>query len=118
MFRALLAVALALNAAGYLLNWFDRFRYYDEACHFLTPLAISGIAGSALLSRFRAAHDLGRAHFLLGLTLAGLLVGIAWEVFEWAIGIIGARADTVGDLAADCAGSLVGAALAWRRGRR
>lgn len=118
MFRALLAVALALNAAGYLLNWFHEFRYYDEACHFLTPLAISGVAGSSLLSRVRAAHEVGREYFVLGLTLAGLLVGVAWEVFEWAIGIIGDSAHTVGDLAADSAGALMGAALAWsRRGR-
>ena len=117
MFRALLAITVALNAAGYLLNWFDEFRYYDEACHFMTPLAISGLAGKALLSRTRAANELGRDRFILLLTLAGLLVGAAWEVFEWAIGIIGGLADTVGDLAMDSAGVLVGATLAWRRAR-
>ena len=118
MFRALLAVAMALNAAGYLLNWFDAFRYYDEACHLLTPLAISGLAGSSILSRTQNANDIRRLHFLLGLTLAGLLVGVAWEVFEWAIGIIGNSIDTALDLAMDSAGALMGAVLAWRRRTR
>ena len=43
--------------------------------------------------------------------LAGLILGLVWEGFEWVIGIIGNQRDTVVDLAMDCLGAVMAGVL-------
>lgn len=49
--------------------------------------------------------------FLLGLLIIGLVLGFVWEGFEWVIGIIGDRHDTIVDLAMDGLGAILAALL-------
>lgn len=105
---ALLAVAALINAAGYLLGLWHDETLFDELVHFYTSFA-----GIAAIGRLALAKEwLPRAASRpLALLAIGLALGIAWEAFEYAIGIIGSRHDTLMDLAMDGAGALLATAL-------
>ena len=105
----LLASAL-MNAAGYLLNFYDRIVWFDELCHLFTFFAITAAAVLIARRRSSAVRDLGRTGFAVAAAGAGLLLGIAWEVFEYSIGILGSTRDTAIDLALDTLGALLAAA--------
>lgn len=116
LFAVLLIAAAALNAAGYVLNWFDAVAFYDEAAHFVTPLAISGLVACHSIAHSARARAMKRPAFVLAVGAFGLAIGIAWELFEYAIGIIGDRLDTMIDLTLDTTGALAaGAIVASRR---
>lgn len=119
LFRLALLAAAMVNAAGYLLQLWEPKGPFDELVHAFTSLA--GCAGITWLLLGRTDLVSGRAQFrLVAVTVAiGIVVGIAWEVFEWAVGIIGERLDTISDLAMDAIGALgAGLFCAWIAGRR
>jgi len=107
----LLIGAAAVNAAGYVLGlWHDR-TLFDEAVH-----AFTTFAGMLALLWVAA----GRTHLLNGMSalgivasalFAGLVLGLVWEGFEWIIGIIGNRRDTLIDLAMDSIGAVAAGIL-------
>lgn len=103
-FGLMLTLAALVNAAGYVLNlWHDR-TLFDELVHAFTSFA--GMAAAGWL--FLPANGRPSTAFFFWFALAGLAAGVAWEGFEWIIGIIGDMRDTLIDLLMDSLG--IGAA--------
>jgi len=112
-------LATLMTSPGYGLNWFYGANPYDEAVHLLSG-ALAGAVFAALLGADGAPRAAGR-RAALGAAF-GLALGAAWEVFEWATGLIGDWTDTWTDVAltalgATIAGALAGGAAARRRAR-
>ncbi len=105
-------LAALLSSPGYGLNWFYGANPYDEAVHLLNG-ALAGAALAALLQadgRPRTAGQLSVSGAVFGLGL-----GAAWEVFEWAVGLIGHWTDTWTDVALTALGATLAAALGGAR---
>ena len=115
LFTLLFLVAGLVNAAGYALQLWQSPVWFDETVHFYTSFAVMAGLGWLALARTRL---FGRSvPFLLAVTGLGLLLGILWEVFEWVVGIIGARGDTIVDLVMDTLGAVAaGLFCAWAAG--
>lgn len=115
----LLAIAIAANAAGYFLNWFGKFAWYDDVVHGYTIFALTLVLA---LYMYAASITGASDHaFLFVLTVAsvGLAIGGLWEVAEWAYdqwfaqnnAILG-KTDTILDLVWDSLGALVAGVVA------
>ncbi len=106
-------LATLLSSPGYGLSWFYGANPYDEAVHLLNG-ALAGAVFAALLQVDGTPRTTRR------LTVAGaafgLGLGAAWEVFEWAVGLIGHWTDTWTDVALTALGATVAGALAGTRG--
>lgn len=114
-------LAMALAGWGEALRLYDRIGPYDLVVHFLVPLLGAPVVYVAL-ARLDTVPDPaapGERRHLAGLFVVtaalGLALGAVWETLEWTSDALlgtdlalGER-DTIGDLAADAAGSLVGA---------
>ena len=111
-----IVIAVAVNIAGYALNWYQEFWWFDKALHAYTTFAVT--LPLALLL-YREVLTGIRAHrFLLVLTIAnlGVAMGALWEIAEFAVAELGepdveSRMDTVMDLLADSAGALAAGIL-------
>ncbi len=108
-------LATLVVSPGYGLNWFYGANPYDEAVHLLNG-ALAGAVFAALLgadgrSRGTWARAAAGAAFGLGL-------GVAWECFEWATGLIGDWTDTWTDVVLTTGGATVAAAMAEARAAR
>jgi hypothetical protein len=104
-------LATLLSSPGYGLNWFHGANPYDEVVHLLSGM-LAGVVVAALLmtdGRRRSRARLG----WLGLAF-GLGLGVAWEVLEWVLAIIGNWTDTWTDVALTALGSGIGTAVARR----
>ena len=56
--------------------------------------------------------------FVLAVSAIGLVLGIAWEIFEWAVGIINGWADTLVDIVMDVLGAVAaGLFCVWAAGK-
>jgi hypothetical protein len=103
-------LAALLSSPGYGLGWFYGANPYDETVHLLS----GALAGSVLAGLLLAD---GRPRSLRRCALVaaggGLVLGITWELFEWATGLIGDWTDTWTDVALTTGGAALGAA-AWR----
>ncbi len=104
-------LATLLSSPGYGVNWFYGANPYDEIVHLLSGIMAGAVFGALLAvdGRRRGTGWL----LLLGLG-AGLMLGAAWEVFEWSTGLIGNPRDTVSDLLLTGAGLALGTAW-WGR---
>ena len=105
-------LATLVVSPGYGLNWFYGANPYDEAVHLLNG-ALAGLVFAALLGadgRRRGAARTGLAGAAFGLGL-----GVGWEAFEWAVGLIGDWTDTWTDVVLTALGSTAAAALAGAR---
>lgn len=109
LFTFLFALAGAINAAGYAFNLWTTPAWFDEAVHVFTPFAIVSALAWVLVKRDKASPSERTGLYLLKIVLLGLAVGIAWEGFEWLIGIIGSTRDTLIDLAMDTLGAVLAA---------
>jgi hypothetical protein len=89
-------------------NALARQNHFDEAVHLYTSFAVVAGIGRLAVGRRLLQGQLSRWWALL---VVGIGLGLAWEVFEWAIGIIGSRRDTIIDLLMDTAGAAVASAL-------
>lgn len=107
-YLALVAAAVLVNAAGYLLTLWHEKTIFDEAVHFYTSFAVVAAIGRLALEKKWLR---GTASRWAALPVVGMVLGLAWEVFEDIIGIIGTRHDTLMDLAMDLAGAVLAAAL-------
>lgn len=108
-------LAALLSSPGYGLNWFYGANPYDEVVHLVSG-ALAGAVFAALLQadgRRRTAGRLAAAGAAFGLGL-----GTAWEIFEWATGLIGDWTDTWTDVALTASGATLAAALARTRRAR
>jgi hypothetical protein len=108
-----LMAPLAFDLAGNSLHLYARFDHYDKFAH-LVGVAAVALCAAALLRRYVS----GRAGLAAAALAGGLFIGIAIELFEFAVFShpaatgIGAYQDTVGDLAMDVLGAVVAAAIA------
>jgi hypothetical protein len=120
-------VALGFAAWGEALRAYDAFPAYDIVTHVLVPMLGAPVLYIALARLEVLPDPAGKTerHHHLGIfvvTLAlGLAVGAVWEIAEYLSDrVVGSQLqlgnrDTIGDLVADGAGALIGAALlvAW-----
>jgi hypothetical protein len=106
-------IAILVNAAGYVLNLYDRFGWFDEVIHTYTSFTITLLL--ALLLYGDVLSGVRRSPILLVLTVAslGIAIGALWEIAEWVYdqmvpenAILG-KTDTIIDLILDSVGALV-----------
>lgn len=102
-------LAALLSSPGYGLNWFYGANPYDEAVHLLSG-ALAGAVFAALLQADRRRRTAGR--LAASGAAFGLGLGASWEIFEWAVDLIGHWTDTWTDVALTALGATLGAALA------
>ena len=123
VYDASVVAALGLAAWGEALRAYDAFPAFDIVTHLLVPMLGAPVVYIALAraevvpdpaSETRVPHYVGI--FVVTLAL-GLALGALWEILEFAADeVVGSQLslgnrDTIGDLVADGAGALVGAAL-------
>lgn len=109
-----LLIAAMVNAAGYTLNLWHERTPFDEAVHAFTSFAAMAAATWVLLAG-------GVASWRTVIPLAigmGIVAGLAWEAFEWLIGIVGDWRDTAIDVLMDAAGAFAGGIFVRRIGER
>jgi hypothetical protein len=106
-----LMVPLVFDLLGNSLHLYARFDHFDKVAHFVGVTA-SAMFAAALLRRY--VH--GRVELAAVAVAGGLFIGIAIELFEFAVFKhpsatgLGAYQDTVGDLAMDMLGAVIAAA--------
>jgi hypothetical protein len=112
------AAAALANAAGYALDLYQQFWWFDRLLHAFTIFAITlWLAVIAFAPSFRRGHAV-RTFFLVA--SVGLAVGALWEVAEWAYDqvapqdVIKGKFDTVLDLIMDTIGAALAALLCHR----
>lgn len=108
----LILIAVLINAAGFMLNLWRNLPWFDAIVHLYTSFAVT--AGLGLLALAHTRFFAPASTRVAAIAGCGLVLGILWEAFEWAVGIIGTRRDTVLDLVMDALGA-AGAGLfcAW-----
>lgn len=116
----LFAVAVLANAAGWILNLYNKIWWYDEALHlgttFAFTLVLALFAYGAVLSGART-HSL---LLILAIACIGVALGALWELAEWAYdqivrpNVIKGRTDTMVDLIMDTVGALAAGYVASR----
>lgn len=128
-YDACFVAALVLQAGGEALGAYDAVPWFDNVAHFTLPLFL---APTLYIALARAdvvpdPKDETTTRHYVGMFVVALALGIAlgglWEIWEWLSDhTLGSSLqlgldDTVGDLVADTAGSLAGAALlvCWAR---
>lgn len=109
LFTFLFTLAAAINALGYVLELWETPLWFDEVVHVFTPFALVAAIAWILLKRDDVNPSSNPVGYLLKIVAIGLAIGLAWEGFEWVIGIVGTWSDTVIDLAMDGIGSVVAA---------
>lgn len=109
LFTLLFATVAAINAAGYVFHLWETPWWFDEFVHVVTPFVLIAAVGWVLIARNELDPAANTAGYFIRVVLLGLLVGFAWEGFEYVIGIVGYRRDTVIDLAMDALGALLAA---------
>ncbi|MFF5045007.1 hypothetical protein [Streptomyces nigra] len=124
MLDLLLCAALTWAAWSSVFHWYRVTDWYDTAVHSVTPGAVAATL-HLLLARWGLLpsptdRGLRRASVPLITTALGATVACLWELYEWlATDVFDAKVlvgyeDTIADMAAGVAGSLVaGLALAW-----
>lgn len=105
-FGFLATVAAMVNSAGYVFNLWHERTMFDEVVHGFTFFA-----GMSSVGWFVLQQRPGMTGLFWKAALAALVAGLAWEAFEWMIGIVGDTRDTLIDLFMDMIGALGGAAL-------
>lgn len=109
LFTFLFTLAAAINAAGYAFDLFQSPIWFDEFVHIVTPFAIVAALAWLLIKRNDVDPVSNTGTYFAKIVLLGILIGLLWEGFEWLIGIIGTRQDTLTDLAMDGVGSILAA---------
>lgn len=112
-FGALLTLTAMVNSAGYVFNLWHERTMFDEVVH-----GFAFFAGVSSVGWFVLQQRPGMTGLFWKAALAALGAGLAWEAFEWMIGIIGDTGDTLIDLLMDMIGALVAAALLRKFARR
>ncbi|MGK7868248.1 hypothetical protein ACFHPP_13340 [Falsiroseomonas sp. E2-1-a20] len=112
-------LATLVTCPGYGLGWFYGANLYDEMVHLVNGVLAGAVLAGLLEDDGRDRGMRRRAWLGLGF---GLALAVAWEVFEWATGLIGGPWDTASDIVLTAAGVALGAAwagpLLLRRARR
>ena len=105
LFVLLVLIAGVVNAAGYVLGLWHETTPFDELVHAFTSFSVCAGIGWLILDRTEmlSAGETGKV--VLAVLAIGLVLGLVWELFEWAIGIIGGAEDTMVDLLMDGLGA-------------
>lgn len=113
----LVAIAAALNIAGFVLNWYDR-PWFDEAIHAFSLFAFTLLAAIYLYGRALAGYPRHKLLLVLTILCVGLALGVVWEWGEAAYdhlsgpkSTIKGKYDTQMDLLMDAVGALVAGLL-------
>lgn len=106
----LIALAAAVNGAGYTMTLWHDETLFDEIVHAFTTFAGMAAIGWAL-HRSDTKLRSSRTVLMWSIIGLGLVLGLLWELFEYLIGIIGSPRDTIIDLAMDMIGAGAAAAL-------
>ena len=107
----LLIVAATVNAAGYIIGLWHERTMFDEFVHAFTTFAgMTALIWMATRDG-RLLDGASALSVVASALLAGLILGLVWEGFEWMIGIIGDQRDTLVDLAMDCLGAVAAGIL-------
>lgn len=107
----LLGFAVVVNVAGYALNLYHRFWWFDEALHLYTPFALTLALALRLYDNGLAAVRDSRLVLALTVASVGIAVGALWEIGEWGYDqlaptdVILGKTDTIVDLMLDTAGA-------------
>ena len=107
LFGLLLTLAAIVNTAGYVFGLWHEQTPFDEIVHAFTAFAGMAAAGGMVLKP----HLQPRSGLFWRAAAIALVIGLAWEAFEWAVGIIGDLRDTSIDLLMDVVGAVAAAAL-------
>ncbi|MFW5740659.1 MAG: hypothetical protein ACOC1F_09880 [Myxococcota bacterium] len=115
----LVGVAWVVAVVGHFQQWFQTSVWFDEALHLFMSFSMVWALG-VLLRRHLVKLPWFLAVLLLG--AVGLAIGALWEVAEWVVDqywprIVRSDVDTILDLMADTAGSLLGALVAVHEAR-
>ena len=107
-----LTIAILVNAAGYLMDLYDRFWWFDDAIHTYTSFALSLLLALLLYGRVLTGARMHSVLFVLAVAVLGGGIGALWEIAEWGYdqlvpenAILG-KTDTVIDMILDTMGSL------------
>jgi VanZ family protein len=119
----LLAALGAANVAGYALDMYRRFWWFDRVLHACTVLAVT--LWVALFVFGRALRGERGQGFLIVLLVAsvGIALGALWEVAEWGFDqiapgdVIKGKHDTLVDLLMDTAGAVLAGIMALKLAR-
>ncbi len=83
LFTLLFTAVAALNGAGYAFDLWQRPVWFDEMVHVLTPFVLVSAIAWLLIQRDEAKPAMNRATYFFKVSLLGVLVGLAWEGFEF-----------------------------------
>lgn len=126
-FDAAFSLTVIVSAITGAAGWYETVPWWDIVAHVVTTGAAAAMI-YLVLARYEVVHnplDHGPPHhrprIILLTTAFGLSVGVVWEFLEWIVYAFDPKAvgvgyvDTVGDLAADTAGSLIAGVflVAW-----
>ena len=79
----LIAIAIAVNIAGYYFNWYGH-TVFDEAIHGFTFFALTLLIGLYLYGTALTGYSLHKATLVFTVFCVGLSMGVFWEWGEWA----------------------------------
>ncbi len=112
-----LTVAILVNAAGYILDLYDRFWWFDDAAHAYTSFSLSLLLALLLYGRVLNGARTHSVLFVLAVAVLGGGIGALWEIAEWGYdqwvpenAILG-KTDTIIDLILDTIGALAAGLL-------
>ncbi len=117
LFTLLFTLVATLNAAGYVFDLWSVPVWFDELVHVVTPFVLISAVAWMLVSRDAAHPQRNGITYFGRILIVGMLIGFAWEGFEYVAGLIGDRRDTIMDLVMDGLGSLMAAAFCLHAAR-
>jgi hypothetical protein len=112
--------ALLVNIAGYLLNLYQRFWWYDDFLHAFTPFALTLLAALYLNGIVVIGAKERQLLFILTVASLGIAIGVLWEIAEWGFDqlvpgdVILGKQDTMVDLMLDSIGSILAGWISTR----
>ncbi len=109
----LLAILGLVNAAGYVLDLYARFWWFDRILHACTIFAVTLWLGLFVCNRALRGGPGRDALIVLMIASVGLAIGALWEVAEWGFDriapgdVIKGKYDTIIDIVMDTLGALL-----------
>lgn len=104
---ALATGCFLVSAAGWALDWYGRFWWFDIVLHTINPLLIMTGVMFMLWKADLLAHAPRKGRFVLWSTGIGLALGILWELFEFTYLPL-TWPDTILDVVMNTAGAALG----------
>ena len=110
---ALLVALGAANAAGYVLDLYQRFWWFDRILHGCTIFAVTFWLALLMCNRVLRGGRGQDVLVVLMIASVGLAIGALWEVAEWGFDriapgdVIKGKHDTIIDIVMDTAGAVL-----------